>query len=106
MLVLSYADLKLSGILLPLGHTLTMNNALIYAFHVDTITINNHVDNIHVDMPTDINGKPYEVTREMKAQRIVWTKGQIKRYNENHYVVQSQSGSGAYVVISTETGWN
>lgn len=50
--------------------------------------------------------QPYTPTREMKAQRIVWTKGQIKRYNENHYVVQSQSGNGAYVVISTETGWN
>jgi transposase-like protein len=56
-------------------------------------------------MPTDIDGKPYELTREDKAQKIVWTKGQIKRYNESHYVVQSQSGNGAYVVISTETGW-
>lgn len=44
--------------------------------------------------------------RNEKAQKIVWTKGQIKRYNENHYVVQSQSGRGAYVVISTESGWN
>ncbi len=48
----------------------------------------------------------HPLDRNEKAQKIVWTKGQIKRYNENHYVVQSQSGRGAYVVISTESGWN
>lgn len=48
---------------------------------------------------------PFSLTREEKAQKIVHTKGTIKRIDETTYFVQSQSGNGAYTVVSTESGW-
>jgi transposase-like protein len=47
------------------------------------------------------------MTRSEKARQIIWGKegGAIKRLDENTYQVESQSGNGSYVVISTEFGW-
>lgn len=45
------------------------------------------------------------VTRSEKGQEIVHTKGAIQRMDDGHYIVKSQSGNGAYHVLSTEAGW-
>jgi putative transposase len=55
---------------------------------------------IHVDTATQ---RPQ--TRSEKGQDIVWTKGAVRKVDENTYVVQSQSFGGEYMVISTEGGW-
>lgn len=44
-------------------------------------------------------------TRNENGQKIVNTKGAIKRIDEHTYNVQSQSGNGSYVVVATENGW-
>lgn len=75
-----------------------MRNQAILTFHVDT-------DRLIYPRGYCIHVETTPISREEKAQKIVWTKGQIKRYNENHYVVQSQSSTNAYVVVSTEKGW-
>jgi putative transposase len=65
---------------------------------VDTITINNHVDTIHVDM-TAIQ------TREERANLILKDEKAIRRIDAQRFFVKSQSGKGEYEVISSEFGF-
>jgi transposase-like protein len=44
-------------------------------------------------------------SRQEKAQAIAQTKDAVRRLDEHTYSVQSQSGNGAYAVVSTEGGW-
>jgi hypothetical protein len=43
--------------------------------------------------------------REQRGCQIYMMKDQIKQVDINHYQVNSQSGNGAYGVLSTELGW-
>lgn len=45
-------------------------------------------------------------TRQEKGKEIASTDDQIRRIDEHHYKVKSQSGNGEYDVVSTELGWN
>jgi transposase-like protein len=45
-------------------------------------------------------------SREDKGRAIANTSGALTRVDENTYTVQSQFCSGAYTVVSTETGWD
>lgn len=97
------AHLIFSSILFPLWHVAYPRGGGIYAFHVDTIDLYNHVDNIiHVDMTAE---QP-RLTRSEKAYQIVFEKGAISRLDENTYQVRSQSGNGSYVVVVTPFGKN
>ena len=44
--------------------------------------------------------------REEKGEEIAQNNNQVKRIDESHYRVKSQSSNGEYDVVSTETGWN
>ena len=44
--------------------------------------------------------------RRMRGQTIAQTESKVRRLDANEYRVRSQSGSGEYVVLSTEAGWN
>lgn len=67
----------------------------IYSFHVDTVTINNHVDiSIHVDMQTET-----PTMREMNGLAISAKGAQIKRINKLSYSVKSQSSNLWYSVV-------
>ncbi len=43
--------------------------------------------------------------RRMRGQTIAQTESNVRRIDQNEYRVRSQSGSGEYVVLSTEAGW-
>jgi transposase-like protein/predicted nucleic acid-binding Zn finger protein len=49
--------------------------------------------------------EPLTTTREERGQAIAEKDGQIRRVNENHYHVKSQSGRGHYEVTLTKIGW-
>ena len=44
--------------------------------------------------------------RKARGQTIAQVESNVRRLDENEYRVRSQSGSGEYVVLSTEKGWN
>lgn len=44
--------------------------------------------------------------REEKGKEIAQNNNQVKRIDEHHYKVKSQSGNGDYDVVSTELGFN
>lgn len=48
---------------------------------------------------------PFNLTRSEKAQKIVHTKGAIRRLDGHTYTVQSQTGVGRYTVVAMESGW-
>jgi transposase-like protein len=70
-----------------------MRSSVIYAFHVDTITLYNHVDNnIHVDMQAATNAREL---KGLEMARGIGRDGQpdvtIQRLNKLTYKVRSQS---------------
>lgn len=72
----------------------------ILTFHVDTDRlIYPRGNSIHVDTTQQ------PLTRQEKAQNIVWKRGAIRRVDNLTYIIQSQSGNGKYIVVSTENGW-
>jgi putative transposase len=49
--------------------------------------------------------KQLTTTRQERGQAIAKLDGQIKRIDENTYMVKSQSGNGVYEVLNTSIGW-
>lgn len=45
------------------------------------------------------------LTRHERGQKIVHTRGSIRRLDARTYTVQSQTGVGRYLVVATEAGW-
>ena len=43
--------------------------------------------------------------REQRGHTIAEVEGQVRRIDANSYKVNSQSGSGLYDILSTESGW-
>jgi putative transposase len=44
--------------------------------------------------------------RQSRGNAIAQVESNVRRIDQNEYRVRSQSGSGEYIVLSTETGWN
>jgi transposase-like protein len=44
--------------------------------------------------------------RAARGKEIASVESNVRRIDQNEYRVKSQSGSGEYIVLSTETGWN
>lgn len=101
------AHLKFSSILLPLGHGCTCGISVYKPIYEDKdrlIYLRRY--SIYEDMtPPPAPEQPRPLTRSEKAQDIVFKKGAMRRIDANTYIVQSQSGNGEYMVISTENGW-
>jgi putative transposase len=49
--------------------------------------------------------KQLTTTRQERGQQIAKLQGQIKRVDENTYMVKSQSGNGVYEVLKASIGW-
>jgi len=54
----------------------------------------------------NIGNMQIERTRYEKAMEIAHAKGQIRRIDDSHYSVLSQSGNGIYNLIQTAGGGN
>lgn len=98
--VVVYVNIKHSFVFFPLGHGICRSGRVfIFSTWLNNMFINPRVYYIHVDNTTN--------TRETRGKEIAEKEAQIRRIDNNHYQVRSQTTYRMwYDVLSTESGWS